>query len=189
LAFAISTSFYSFRLLVLRRRSPGDVLWGRNGEELILIGASVAWVLIVAAETQKGYAGNPRYLVPAVAVFFAVGSVAIVRLAGSRIVLGLTRSPGATLVAVVAVCVVGTAAFSVHSLKSGVRLIQGRDHQVEAIRQELLTLRCPGKVYANSSNNAYLAQLTGRPLQDTVDWHLPYLWFKGNSFWFVYCAP
>ncbi len=189
LALAIFTSLYALYSLVLRRRSAGEVLWGRNGEELILIGASVAWVLIVAAETQKGYAGNPRYLVPAVAVFFAVGSVAIVRLAGSRFVLGLTHSPRATLVAVVAICVVGTAAFSVHSLKSGVRLIQGRDHQVQAIREELLTLRCPGKVYANSSNNAYLAQLTGRPLQDTVDWHLPYLWFKGNSFWFVYCAP
>jgi hypothetical protein len=168
--------------------AQGSLLWGRSGEELVLLGAAVAWVLVVAAETQKGYAGNPRYLVPAVAVFFAAGSVLAVRLASTRLVLRLAPSPWFALFAVFAISVIGTAALSVHSLRSGVRLIQGRDHQVAAIRQELAELRCPGKVTANQSNNAYLAQITGRPLQDTVNWHLPYLHF-GKSFWFVYCSP
>ena len=188
-ALAAVASLYGLYAFVMRRPSQGEALWGRNGEELVLIGAAVAWVLIVAAETQKGYAGNPRYLVPAVTVFFATGSVAALRLAGSRVALRLIRSPSVALGVVAAFCVIGTAAFSVHSLQSGVRLIQTRDRQVYAMRQELLTLRCRGRVFANESNNAYLAQITGRPLQDTVNWHLPYMYFKGKRFWFVYCAP
>jgi hypothetical protein len=204
--FAILTSLY---WLVLRWRAMGwrvriwrdrdwrdrgasvgaTVLWGRSGEELVLLGAAVAWVLVVAAETQKGYAGNPRYLVPAVAVFFAAGSALAVRLAGSRLAGRLARSPRVALAAVAIVCVVGTAAFSVHALKSGVQLIQGRDHQVAAMREELAVLRCPDRSVANESNNAYLAQITGRPLQDTINWHLPYLHFSHNQFWFVYCSP
>jgi hypothetical protein len=182
----------SWREARWRERSAGvggNLLWGRGGEELVLLGAAVAWVLIVAVETQKGYAGNPRYLVPAVAVFFAAGSVAAVRAAGTRLTRRLLPSPRVALVVFASVCVVGTAAFSVHSLRSGVRLIQGRDSQVTAMRQELAQLQCKGRIMANQSNNAYVAQITGRPLQDTVNWHLPYVWFKGRSFWFLYCAP
>jgi len=169
--------------------AQGALLWGRSGEELLLLGTAVAWVLIVAAETQKGYAGNPRYLVPAVAVFFAAGSVVAVRLAGSRLAGRIGLPPRVALLATAVICVVGTAAFSVHSLRSGVQLIQGRDHQVAAMRQELAVLRCPGRSVANESNNAYLAQITGRSLQDAINWHLPYLRFSHNEFWFVYCSP
>ena len=45
-------------LLVRRPRRPA----------LVLAGAAAAYVLIVALMTQVGYAGNPRYLVPAVAL-------------------------------------------------------------------------------------------------------------------------
>jgi hypothetical protein len=195
LALAILASLYG---LVLRRRDRGagrwgpdrgTTLWGRSGEELVLLGTAVAWVVLVAAETQYGYAGNPRYLVPAVAVFFAAGSVAAVRLAGSRLALRLAPSPRVALVATAIVCVAGTAAFSVHSLRSGVQLIQIRDGQVVAMRQEIAQMNCPtDRLKANHSNNAYLAQIIGQPLQDTVDWHLPYIFFK-DSFWFVYCSP
>jgi hypothetical protein len=194
---ALLTSLYR---LVLRWRDRGAgarsgergaaVLWGRSGEELLLLGAAVAWVLIVAAETQKGYAGNPRYLVPAVAVFFVVGSVLAVRLAGSRLASRVAPSPRVALMTVAAICVAGTAAFSVHSLRSGVQLIQHRDHQIVAMRQELAQIDCPAdRIVANQANNAYLSQITGRPLQDTVNWHLPYVFFRGNSFWFLYCSP
>ena len=170
--------------------TQGTLLWGRSGEELLLLGAALAWVLIVAAETQKGYAGNPRYLVPAVAVFCATGSVAAVRLAGSRLTARVIPSPRVALSAVAAVVLIGTAAFAVHALKSGVQLVQHRDHQVVAMRQELAQMDCPAdRVVANESNNAYLAQITGRPLQTTVNWHLPYLWFKNGNFWFLYCSP
>jgi hypothetical protein len=175
-----------------RDRSEGigaSLLWGRGGEELVLLGSAIAWVVIVAVETQKGYAGNPRYLVPGVAVFYAAGSVAAVRTAGTRLSGRLFPSPRVALLAIASVCVVGTAAFSAHSLRSGVNLIQGRDSQVAAMRQELAQIQCKGRIMANQSNNAYVAQITERPLQDTVNWHLPYLWFKGRAFWFVYCSP
>jgi hypothetical protein len=195
-ALAVLASLYG---LVQRRRDRGSgwwgsdrgtTLWGRSGEELLLLGAAVVWVLIVAAETQDGYAGNPRYLVPAVAVFFAVGSVLAVRAAGSRLAIRLARSPRVALWAVAIVCVAGTAAFSVPSLHSGVRLIQIRDSQVAEIRQELTQVDCPAnQTITNNANNAYLAQITGRPLQTTVDWQLPYLYFSDHSFWFLYCSP
>ena len=164
--------------------------WGRNGEELMLLAASAAWVLIVAAETQDGYAGNPRYLVPAVAAFFSIGSVLAVRAAASRLATRVFSSPRVALFAVASVCVAGSVAFSVHSLRSEVHLIQGRDKQVAAMRRELAQIHgCTGgKFTANNSNNAYLAQITGQPLQDTVNWHLPYLNFS-DGFWFVYCSP
>jgi len=197
LGLAVIASFYGLALRLRARRrglDAGDgvrtALWGRSGEELMLLGAALAWVLIVAAETQKGYAGNPRYLIPAVAVFFAVGSVLAVRLAGSRLATRLAPSPRIALLAVAIVCVVGTAAFSEHSLRSGVRLIQIRDSEVAAIRQEMAQIGCPAdRLLANQANNAYLAQITGQPLQTTVDWHLPYLDFSHRDFWFVYCAP
>jgi hypothetical protein len=166
------------------------VLWGRSGEELLLLGAAVVWILIVAAETQHGYAGNPRYLIPAVAVFFAVGSTVAVRLAGSRLASRVGLSPRLALVGAAIVCVVGTGAFSVHALRSGVQLIQHRDNQILAIRQELTQIDCPvDRIVADQANNAYLAQVTGQPLQSTVNWNLPYVFFKNKSFWFLYCTP
>jgi hypothetical protein len=197
LGVAVLASLYGLALRWRARRghdsdagASATLLWGRSGEELLLLGAALTWVLGVAAETQKGYAGNPRYLVPAVAVFFAVGAVLAVRLAGSRLAARLAPSPSVALVVVATVCVVGTAAFSAHSLHSGLRLIQTRDGEVAAMRQEMTQLSCPvDTLITNQANNAYLAQITERPLQTTVNWHLPYLDFSGRHFWFVYCAP
>jgi hypothetical protein len=208
LVIAIITSLFALYCRVRRRLAPVAVLWGRSGEELALLGAAVGWVLIVAGETQKGYAGNPRYLIPGVAIFFAAGAVVAVRLARwaattnirfDRIEddgavapgrpIRLARSTRNATLAVVAVCVIGTAAASVHSLRSGVQLIQQRDHQVYEIRRELAVVSCHHGIYANNANNAYLAQLTGLPLNQTVNWHLPFVFFKDTGYWFVYCKP
>jgi hypothetical protein len=179
--------FASLNRLVRRRRDGGSLLWGRSSEELVLLAAALAWVLIVAVETEKGFAGNPRYLVPGVAVFFAAGSVVAVRLAASPSSVRLFRSTRLALLATAVVCVAGTAALSEHSLRSGVQLIERRDSQVYAMRRELAVLQCPSGVTADSENNAYLAQITEQPLQDTINWHEPHVIFKDTGYWFVYC--
>jgi hypothetical protein len=45
-----------------------------------LAAAAVAWVVLVAVATQAGYAGNPRYLVPAAALAVVVAGVGVARL-------------------------------------------------------------------------------------------------------------
>jgi len=169
--------------LVVHRNDRFARLWGRSREELSILFIGIAWVLIVAAETQDGYAGNPRYLIPAVALFFVAGSVVAVRLAGSsRWALAMS----------LLVCAIATAAYSTHSLHSGVRLIQQRDAQISTIRHELAVVKCgPGThVETNHENNAFLAQMTGEPLQDTINWNLPTVLFNGGSYyWFDYCSP
>ena len=50
-----------------------------------LAGGAAAWVLLIAVETQlAGYAGNPRYLVPAAAIACVLGGVGAVGLGGRR---------------------------------------------------------------------------------------------------------
>jgi hypothetical protein len=53
-------------------RSASPVAW--------LAAGAVAWVVLVAVATQAGYAGNPRYLVPAAALAVVVAGVGVARL-------------------------------------------------------------------------------------------------------------
>jgi hypothetical protein len=85
---------------------------------------------------------------------------------------------------------------AVHPLKSSVALIQRRDTGMYEIRQELMVVHCTTPYVTDHKNNAYLAQITGEPLQDAIDWHLPGTRFDGTPsdptgtyYWFVYCAP
>lgn len=59
-------------LLALHRPRSSAVYW--------LAGAAAAYVVIVAVMTQAGYAGNPRYLVPAAALATAVAAAGAARL-------------------------------------------------------------------------------------------------------------
>lgn len=156
-------------------------LWGRSSTEVVIAVTGVVWVLIVAAETQKGYAGNPRYLVPGLVLFFVAGAVAAVRLAGSSRV---------ALAVIASICVIVSGVLYVHPFNTSLFLIRQRVSQVYDMRQEIAALKCSRGYLANNANNAYLAQILGEPLQDTVDWHLPYVHFDGGHyFWFVYCRP
>jgi hypothetical protein len=57
------------------------VPWRRAGPVLRALAlAGAAYVLIVAASAQGGFAGNPRYLVPAVALFCVLAGAGVVRL-------------------------------------------------------------------------------------------------------------
>lgn len=181
---ALATIVAVYGLVRRWRGREGDrisALWGRSFDELMLIGAGLAWVLIVATETEKGFAGNPRYLVPGVVLLIVAGAVLAVRIAGP--------SPRRQ-VAVAALCAIVAGVLAIHPIKSGAQLIRQRDAQIYAIRQELLQVDCHGRYYiTDHKNNAYLAQITGEPLQDSISWSLPYVYFKGPTYWFVYCAP
>ena len=55
----------------------------RDALLLVLAAASAGWVGLVAAMTEVGYAGNPRYLVPVSAALAVVAGVGVARLAGA----------------------------------------------------------------------------------------------------------
>jgi hypothetical protein len=55
----------------------------RGGLARALFGLAAAWVVIVAVMTAAGYAGNPRYLVAAAAVFAVLAGAGAVWLAGA----------------------------------------------------------------------------------------------------------
>jgi hypothetical protein len=66
----------------------------RDALLLVLAGASAAWVALVAAMTEAGYAGNPRYLVPvsaAMAVLAGVGVARLARAAAALVGVGVAR--------------------------------------------------------------------------------------------------
>ncbi len=156
-------------------------LWGRDLDELVMLGTGAAWVFGIALETEIGFAGNPRYLVPGLLPLIVTGAVLAARVAGSSRALQLTLS---------VLCIGVAAVLAAHPLKSGLQLVQLRDKQVDDIRQELAVLRCPHGYLANNENNAYLSQVIGAPLQTTVDWKLPSVRFDGGKYyWFVYCKP
>jgi len=176
---AIIASLYG---LMRRRRGDGPDwlagLWGRTSDELLVLGTAILWILIVAVETAKGFSGNPRYTAAAEALFFVVGAVVAVR--------AVERSRAAQIT-VAAVCAAATVALGVHPFDSARTLIQQRDRQAYNITKQLAMFKCPGYYVANQYNNAYLAELSGQPLQDSINWHLPKAYLKDGAYRFVYC--
>ncbi len=71
----------------------------RNGASVArwLAAAAAAWVLLVAAMTTAGYAGNPRYLVAAAALGCVLAGVGAVRLARAAPAAGAVVLAGAVL--------------------------------------------------------------------------------------------
>lgn len=182
---AIATTAYG---LIRRRSNWLSRLWGRSTDERVMLIAGILWVLIVAAETEKGFSGNNRYLVPGVVLLLVIAAVVAVRIASSNRI-------AATALALA--CVAATAVLAVHPLNSALHRIQQRQSQATAMAQEAEMIKCPpgSHLEANDQNNAYLAEIIGAPLQDTINWHLPGtpgapgVYFRGGSFWFVYCSP
>jgi hypothetical protein len=62
--------------LFLARRDPED---GRDRVLTVLLGAAAAWIVLVAAMAVAGYAGLPRFMVPATAAVAIVGGVGVAR--------------------------------------------------------------------------------------------------------------
>lgn len=161
-------------------------LWGRSPEEQVLLLGAIVWILGVAAETQYGFAGNPRYLISALTVLTVIAAVVAVRL-GSRVrIAGSTRW---SVLAVVAITLAATAVSAPRWIRDTVNLTHLRDFQVASMRRELAELHCPGYVWTDAANNAYLAQITGQSLAASLfPTHRPLQVVDGNL-WFVYCAP
>jgi hypothetical protein len=155
-------------------------LWGRSAEECVLLIGAICWVLLVAAETIHGYTGNPRYLISALSIFTVVVAVVAVR---------MVESWRPALIAMVVILLGGTLALSIHPLRSDRQLVAGRAYQVAAMHSEIAQLKCPGYMWADAANNAYLAVITGQSLQASLlPRHYPQRYVNGN-YWFVYCAP
>lgn len=83
-------------------------------EVLLLLGAGVAWLGLVAFMTERGYAGNQRYLIVTTAAVCVLGGLGVARVfQGARA--GIARVTDSTRVAIsvgVAACVLGAAALA-----------------------------------------------------------------------------
>ena len=137
---------------------------------------AVGWIVIVGVMAEIGFAGNPRYLVPALAAAAICAGVAAVRLCGESEV---RRA--------VAVVVVAAA-----SIAAGVGTIHHQAHEVSGhasvaaeMRRELAARHCPGVYWTFDANRSTLAQLTGQSVGESAH----KLGFRVRRGQFVYCAP
>jgi hypothetical protein len=156
-------------------------LWGSEPEERLLLGCCALWILIIAAETQYGFSGIPRYLISALAVLNVIVAVVVVRAAA-----GSSRT--ALFAAVVAVTAI-TGATAISGLKASVHLIRQRDREIAGIRAEATLLKCPGYYWTDAANNAYLAVITDQSLPATLRplWLVPKRPLRRRGL--VICAP
>jgi hypothetical protein len=134
-------------LLAPRLRAP------RAAGALALAG--LAWVLLVAAMSELGYSGEPRYALPGVALLTAAGAVGLRALAGAR----AGRRLGAALaLAVLAAAVPRVAALS--DLRAGLRSAHELDadlaRAVRAAGGRDAVLRC-GRPYVGPLRGPLLA--------------------------------
>lgn len=124
--------------------------WRRDRRALALLGGGVAYVLLVAAMTQLGYSGNPRYLVPAVAVLIPLAVAGLPRLAP--------------------IVLIAAAAWTAGDLVDQVRQVGQRAQS----RKELATLvatrtpRCLA-VYTSVAQRSHVAWTLDRPLSGGLD--------------------
>ena len=137
----------------------------RDRVVLGLGGIAVGWVAIVAAMTEVGYAGNPRYLVLAAAlgcVLAGVGFAWVVRAAGR---IPVRAAPVVTAAALVALCV-----------PAGVEAWEGIGTDLEVVRNDaLLAHELPDAVERSGGSEALLAcarPVTGKYSVPLVAWEL-----------------
>jgi hypothetical protein len=137
---------------------------------------AVSWIAIVGVMAEIGFAGNPRYLVPAVAAAAICAGVAAVRLCGSS---ERRRSLAVLVVAAASVAAVfGTVHHQAHE-------VSGHAKAAAEMRRELAVRHCPGVYWTFDANRSTLAQLTGQSVGQSA--HA--LGFRLKPGQFVYCAP
>ncbi len=85
----------------------------RQGAILALSGLGIAWILLVAVMTERGFAGNQRYLIVTTAVLCVLGGIGIGRVFdGLRQLVGRRTSERAALRTAFAIFAVGALALS-----------------------------------------------------------------------------
>jgi hypothetical protein len=136
----------------------------------------VGWIAIVGVMAEIGFAGNPRYLVPALAAAAICAGVAAVRLCGSSEV---RRSLAVVVVAAASV------AAGLGTIHHQAREVSGHAKVAAEMRRELAVRHCPGVYWTFDANRSTLAQLTGQSVGQSA--HA--LGFQVNPGQYVYCAP
>jgi hypothetical protein len=136
----------------------------------------VGWIAIVGVMAEIGFAGNPRYLVPALAAAAICAGVAAVRLCGASEV----RQAVAVVVAAAASIAAGIGAIH-HQAKE----VSGHASVAAEMRRELAVRHCPGVYWTFDANRSTLAQLTGQSVGQSAHKR----GFRVRSGQFVYCAP
>jgi hypothetical protein len=124
----------------------------------VLAAGALAWVLIVAAMTQAGYAGNPRYLVAACAIgcsLAGVGAVALARAARGGGPLG-----AAVLSAAVLAASLGTLRDQFDQLSVRPRSARSFDRVIDAAGGRDALLRC-GPIRSGIGSRSFVAYKLG----------------------------
>jgi hypothetical protein len=136
---------------------------------------AVAWTAIVGVMAEVGFAGNPRYLVPALAALAVCGAITAMRIAGS--------SPVRQAVAIT-VIVVAAIAYVAGTIRTQVNEVTNHARLATHMRHDLAALHCPGLRWTFVANRSTLAQLTGQSVGESTHpsgFHVP----AGRL---VYCA-
>jgi hypothetical protein len=146
----------------------------RVGPPLVLAAAALAWVALVALMTEAGFAGNPRYLVLAVALACVLGGfgwtaavrdgAALVRRASER-----RRLAAAAAAAVALVVVAGCA------LSARYAIAELETEYAKLLEEGRLYQELPGAVARAGGPERVLAcgrPLTGRFHVPALAWHL-----------------
>ncbi len=136
----------------------------------------VGWIAIVGVMAEIGFAGNPRYLVPALAGAAICAGVFAVRLCGAS---ERRRSLAVVVVAAAAV------AAGLGTIRHQAREVSGHAKVAAEMRRELAVRHCPGVYWTFDANRSTLAQLTGQSVGQSA--HA--LGFRVNPGQYVYCAP
>jgi len=126
-------------------------------------GAAAAYVLLVAVMAQAGFAGNPRYLVPALAAAAVATAVGAVRLAGGRRAWGAV----ALVVASALVLTAGDLRMQRTDLAARADLRRGLD-AVVARAGGREALRACGPIRTGTNQRAIVARLLRQSIPDSV---------------------
>jgi hypothetical protein len=145
---------------ILACAGAGYAAW-RSARARVLVALALAYVLIVLVLTLVGYAGNPRYLVPALALIAVAAGVGASRLA-----------PRAGVALLVAVTFAGHAG----DLRDGARdvgqradLRRGLDAAITGVGGDAALRRC-GPVRTVGLTRALVALRAGVPLPGITRW-------------------
>jgi hypothetical protein len=136
----------------------------------------VGWIAIVGVMAEIGFAGNPRYLVPALAAAAICASVAAVRLRGGS---ELRQSLAVAVVAVASI------AAGLGTIRHQAGEVSGHAKVAAEMRRELAVRHCPDVYWTFDANRSTLAQLTGQSVGQSAH----KLGFRVRPGQFVYCAP
>ena len=142
----------------------------RGGATLVLGAAAAAWIALVAAMTEAGYAGNPRYLVLAAAIACVLAGIAwatVARGAAELVRLAARREPLAAAAGVAAaVAILAASAASAREAAPDLK------KQYEALRTEGILYRDLANAVERAGGRDAVLEC-GRPI--TGPYHVPAL--------------